>query len=62
MVGSSNSTADDFRAAITDLREIERRWPGLAARLITHRLTSLDEAVRLMDTTRGAIKAIVQLG
>ena len=62
MVGSVNSTADDFRAAITDLREIERRWPGLAARLITHRLTSLDEAVRLMDTTRGAIKAIVQLG
>jgi threonine dehydrogenase-like Zn-dependent dehydrogenase len=62
MVGSTNSTADDFRAALTDLQEIERRWPGLAARLITHRLTSLDEAVGLMKSTRGAIKAIVELG
>jgi threonine dehydrogenase-like Zn-dependent dehydrogenase len=62
MVGSVNSTADDFRAAITDLQEIERRWPGLATRLITHRLSSLDEAVGLMESTRGAIKAIVELG
>jgi threonine dehydrogenase-like Zn-dependent dehydrogenase len=62
MVGSVNSTADDFRAAIADLQEIERRWPGLAAQLITHRLSSLDEAVGLMESTRGAIKAIVELG
>jgi threonine dehydrogenase-like Zn-dependent dehydrogenase len=62
MVGSVNSTAADFRAAIDDLKEIERRWPGLAARLITHRLTSLDEAVGLMESTQGAIKAIVELG
>jgi len=62
MVGSVNSTDADFRAAIADLQEIERRWPGLAARLITHRLTSLDEAVGLMESTRGAIKAIVALG
>lgn len=61
MVGSVNSTDADFRAAIADLQEIERRWPGLAARLITHRLTSLDEAVGLMESTRGAIKAIVEL-
>ena len=62
MVGSVNSTGDDFRAAIADLQEIETRWPGLAARLITHRLTSLNEAVGLMESTRGAIKAIVALG
>ena len=62
MVGSVNSTDADFRAAIADLQEIERRWPGLAGRLITHRLTSLEEAVGLMEQTRGAIKAIVALG
>jgi threonine dehydrogenase-like Zn-dependent dehydrogenase len=62
MVGSVNSTGDDFRAAIADLQAIETRWPGLATRLITHRLTSLDEAVGLMESTRGAIKAIVALG
>jgi glucose 1-dehydrogenase len=62
MVGSVNSTDADFRAAIADLQAIERRWPGLATRLITHRLASLDEAVWLMESTRGAIKAIVALG
>ena len=63
MVGSVNSTGDDFRAAIADLQKIETRWPGLAARLITHRLTSLNEAVRTgSESTRGAIKAIVALG
>lgn len=62
MVGSVNSNAGDFRAAIADLETIERCWPGLAARLITHRLQSLDEAVNLMESTRGAIKAIVELG
>jgi glucose 1-dehydrogenase len=60
MVGSVNSTDADFRAAIADLQEIERRWPGLAGRLITHRLKTLDEAVGLMESTRGAIKAIVE--
>jgi glucose 1-dehydrogenase len=62
MVGSVNSSADDFRAAIADLQAIERSWPGLAAQLITHRLTSLEDAVNLMDSTRGAIKAIVEFG
>lgn len=62
MVGSVNSTAADFRAAIADLVEFERRWPGLCSRLITHRLSSLAEAVGLMESTRGSIKAIVELG
>ena len=61
MVGSVNSTAADFRAAIGDLQEFDRRWPGLASRLITNRMASLDEAVGLMESTRGAIKAIVEL-
>ena len=61
MVGSVNSTAADFRAAIGDLLEFERRWAGLATRLITYRMRSLQEAVGLMESTRGAIKAIVEL-
>jgi threonine dehydrogenase-like Zn-dependent dehydrogenase len=61
MVGSVNSTVADFQAAITDLLQFEQRWPGLTGRMITHRLGSLDEAVDLMTTTRGAIKAVVDL-
>jgi glucose 1-dehydrogenase len=61
MVGAVNSSVDDFRAAIADLQRIEQCWPGLASRLITHRLSSLAEAVDLMESTRGAIKAIVEL-
>jgi threonine dehydrogenase-like Zn-dependent dehydrogenase len=61
MVGSVNSTAADFRAAVDDFQTIGARWPGLASRLITHRLGSLDEAVGLMESTKTAIKAIVDL-
>ncbi len=61
MVGSVNSNIGDFRVAIDDLLQFEALWPGLTSRLITQRLTSLDEAVHLMENTRGAIKAIVDL-
>jgi threonine dehydrogenase-like Zn-dependent dehydrogenase len=60
MVGSVNSTAGDFQAAVADLQAVEERWPGLAHRLITHRLSSLEEAVGLMESTKDAIKAVVE--
>ncbi|MDQ2683361.1 MAG: glucose 1-dehydrogenase [Chloroflexota bacterium] len=62
MVGSVNSNRGDFERAIADLQEFERLWPGLASRMITHRLPTLADAVDLMESTRGAIKAIVAPG
>jgi threonine dehydrogenase-like Zn-dependent dehydrogenase len=61
MVGSVNSNAGDFRAAIADLQEFERLWPGLVGQLITRRLASLQDGLDLMESTRGEIKAVIDL-
>jgi threonine dehydrogenase-like Zn-dependent dehydrogenase len=37
VVGSVNASRDHFDLAVHDLAAAERRWPGQAARLITHR-------------------------
>ena len=60
MVGSVNSSVADFRNALIDLEAFERLWPGLTAQMITHRLRSLDEGVGLMESTSGAIKAVIE--
>jgi len=62
MVGSVNSSSADFRAAVDDLQRFEQLWPGVTERLITHRLKGLDAGLNLMESTRGAIKAIIEVG
>ena len=62
MVGAVNSSAADFRAAIVDMQRFEDRWPGALAALITHRLPGLAAGVNLMESTRGAIKAVIEIG
>ncbi len=37
MLGSVNASHHHFQAAVADLEQAERRWPGLVARLITGR-------------------------
>jgi threonine dehydrogenase-like Zn-dependent dehydrogenase len=61
MVGSVNSSLDDFRNAVRDLGRVEQRWPGLAARLITRRIPSLEAARGLPGLLEGAVKAIIDL-
>lgn len=61
MVGSVNSSVADFRAAVDDLGRFEERWPGLAASMITHRLTSLAAALDLPSVTNGAVKAVIDV-
>ena len=61
MVGSVNSSRDDFRAAIADLERFEQLWPGLAGSLITKRIAGLDGAVDFLESTKGEIKAVVEL-
>lgn len=61
MVGSVNSSPADFRAAIADLERFEELWPGLTGSLITRRLPGLDAAVDFLETTKGDIKAVVEV-
>lgn len=61
MVGSVNSSLDDFRAAVADLGRFEKLWPGLTERLITRRLPGLEGALALPDAMRGQIKTIIDL-
>ena len=62
VVGSVNSSAADFRAAIADMQEWQRMWPGVLERLITHRLPDLESGIDLMESTHGAIKAVIEIG
>ena len=61
MAGSVNSSRDDFRAAIADLERFEELWPGLAGSLITKRIAGLDGAVDFLESTKGDIKAVVEV-
>ena len=61
MVGSVNSSVADFRAAIADLERFESLWPGLVGSLITRRIAGLEGAVDFLETTKGDIKAVVEV-
>lgn len=61
MVGSVNSSLEDFRNAVRDLGRSEERWPGLAARLITRRIPGLDAARGLPGLMEGSVKTIIDL-
>ena len=61
MVGSVNSSPADFRAAIADLERFESLWPGLVGSLITRRIAGLEGAVDFLETTKGDIKAVVEV-
>ena len=60
IAGTVNAAAGDFAAAVADLEEFERLWPGVAPRLITHRHPLERFAERVM--VRSGIKEVVELG
>lgn len=61
MFGSVNASRHHFQAAVTDLEQAERRWPGLVARLITDRLPP-EEASRAFPEhpDNAEIKTVIQ--
>lgn len=61
MVGSVNSSIADFNAAVADLISVEQQWPGLTQRLMTHRIEGLANALEFESTTRGAVKAVIDV-
>jgi threonine dehydrogenase-like Zn-dependent dehydrogenase len=60
MVGSVNASRDHFQMAVDDLEEASRRWPGLPAKLITHRFRPEQCAEALFTHDAGEIKAVVE--
>jgi threonine dehydrogenase-like Zn-dependent dehydrogenase len=61
MVGSVNSSVADFKAAIADMQVWEKMWPGALEKMFTHRIQGLANATDLMESTKGAIKAVIHI-
>ena len=59
LVGCVNAHRDDFLAAADDLVKIERRWPGLAGQIITHRYRAEDSVERIGKPETGTLKAVL---
>jgi threonine dehydrogenase-like Zn-dependent dehydrogenase len=59
LVGCVNAHRDDFLAAADDLVKIERRWPGLAGQIITHRYRAEDAVDRIGKPVAGTLKAVL---
>jgi glucose 1-dehydrogenase len=60
VLGSVNANADDWRAAVRDLRAMQARFPGVVERLITHTFTFDDVAVAF-ERVPGQIKAVFDI-
>jgi threonine dehydrogenase-like Zn-dependent dehydrogenase len=60
LLGSVNANPDDWVAAVNDLAEMRRTYPGVLERLITHEFT-MDDADVAFERVPGQIKAIISL-
>jgi threonine dehydrogenase-like Zn-dependent dehydrogenase len=60
VVGSVNASRDHFDVAVHDLAAAERRWPGQAARLITHRYPYTDFSAALQHHGADEIKVVLE--
>lgn len=63
-VGTVNSNREHFEAAVDDLALAETRYPGWAAKLLTHRVQGLENYRALFDTLtmgRDVIKAYMEV-
>jgi threonine dehydrogenase-like Zn-dependent dehydrogenase len=61
VVGSVNAGYEDFISGAGHLQQFERHWPGLAGRLITHRLRGLHDYRQITTARDGGIKAVIEL-
>jgi len=65
MVGTVNANREYFELGARDLAQAELSYPGWLARLITHRVTGLENYQQLFHTLtmgQGAIKVICEVG
>jgi threonine dehydrogenase-like Zn-dependent dehydrogenase len=63
-VGTVNASRADFESGVRDLAMAEARWPGWLRRLLTHKITGLDnyqQAFQLLGDGQGAIKIVVEV-
>ena len=60
LVGSVNAAHEDFTAGVADLGRFEELWPGLTARLITHRLNGFADVARIAGGIDEGIKAVIE--
>jgi threonine dehydrogenase-like Zn-dependent dehydrogenase len=58
-IGCVNAALRDFQRALVDLAECQRRWPGLAARLITDRVGQRDALPHYVGRVKHGIKTVV---
>jgi len=61
MVGSVNSAREDFEAGVRHLAAFEDHWPGLTARLITHRLRGFADAAMIEERAADGIKTVIEM-
>jgi threonine dehydrogenase-like Zn-dependent dehydrogenase len=61
IVGSVNSSMEDFQLGLADLARFEELWPGLAARLITRRLAGLGAYEQIAGRGQGGIKTVIEV-
>ena len=63
MVGTVNASRRDFEAGVAELASAEARWPGWAARLLTHQVEGLSDCPRAFELlgSPGVIKVYVEV-
>src|SRR6059036_3068136 len=64
MVGTVNANREYFELGVRDMAQAESAYPGWLGRLLTHRVTGLDNYRELLDkltTARGAIKVFCEV-
>jgi threonine dehydrogenase-like Zn-dependent dehydrogenase len=64
MVGSVNADRTHFERGASDLAQCEAEYPGWLARLLTHRVSGLEnyaEMMRLLTEEKSAIKVYVEV-
>ncbi|MGD9647782.1 MAG: alcohol dehydrogenase catalytic domain-containing protein, partial [Pirellulales bacterium] len=59
-IGCVNAALRDFQRALVDLGECQRRWPGLASRLITDRVSQRDALPHYVERVKHGIKTVVE--
>lgn len=60
VLGSVNAAREHFEQAVRDLAAAERQWPGLLARMITHR-NPLDQFAQAFARDPDGIKSVIEV-
>ena len=61
IVTTVNSNRSYFERGVQSMVEIERRWPGLLARLITRRMP-MERYAEAVEPERDGVKTVVEVG